>query len=84
MTPGDNFVALTGERIEKDRGTQRPPLLFRSRLADGLQSAKFLLRELQGFALLREGHSPLKHFPIKMYRYLENDHLASPSRSTFV
>ncbi|HET8549643.1 MAG TPA: tetratricopeptide repeat protein, partial [Bryobacteraceae bacterium] len=31
--------------------------------------------ELQGLAPLREGHSPLKHFPAQMYSYLENAHV---------
>jgi len=37
------------------------PLWRRSRLADGLQCAQFLLGKLQRLALLREGHDPLKH-----------------------
>jgi hypothetical protein len=41
---------------------KRLALLWRrSRLADGLQCAQFLLGKLQRLALLREGHDPLKH-----------------------
>jgi hypothetical protein len=54
---------------------QGPPFLFGSRLADGFQSAKFFICELQRLAPLQEGHSPLKHFRVEMYRYLENDRL---------
>jgi hypothetical protein len=75
MVPRDRFIALTGERIEKNRSTQRPSLLFGSRLADGFQSTEFLICELQRLAPLQEGHSPLKHFLIQMYRYLENGYL---------
>src|SRR5258708_11300518 len=77
MVPCDRFIAVTGERIEKNRGTQRPPLLCRSRLADRFQFTAFLICELQRLAPPREGHSPLKHFWSGMYRYLENTHLES-------
>src|SRR5260370_1764654 len=80
MVPRDRFIALTGERIEKNRSTQRPPLLFRSRLANRLQSTAFLICELQRLTPPREGHSPLKHFWSEMYSYLENDHLGRCAR----
>ena len=55
------LVALTGEGLQQERGALRAALLLRSRLADRLQLAEFLLSKLQGLAPLREGHNPLKH-----------------------
>src|SRR5450755_1665210 len=77
MLPGYGLVALAGERIQQERGPLAAALFLRSRLADGRQCAQFLLGKLQGLALLREGHDPLKHIWRLMYRYLENAHLGT-------
>ena len=57
----DRFVTLAGQRIQKKSCPQGAPLLLGSRLADGLQLEHVLLAELDGTALPREGHDPLKH-----------------------
>ena len=77
MAPRDGIVTSAGPRIQQDCRPQRTPFLVASRLADGVQLALFLFGELQGAALPREGHTPLKHNRVEMYRYLENDHLVS-------
>jgi hypothetical protein len=63
----DGFVTLTGERIQKKRRSQSAPFLLAPRLADGLQPEPILLAELEGTALPREGHDPLKHKSSQMY-----------------
>src|SRR6266568_602126 len=80
MAPRDGIVTSAGPRIQQDCRPQRTPFLVASRLADGVQLALFLFGELQGAALPREGHTPLKHNRVKMYSYLENDHLVDYAR----
>src|SRR6266478_2633417 len=75
MVLRNGLVTLARKRIQQERRAHGAPLLLRSRLADRLQLVQFLLGKLQGLALPREGHSPLKHNRVKMYRYLENAHL---------
>src|SRR5260370_36260865 len=61
--------------MQKKRCAKGTPFLLSSRLADGLQLEHLLLAELDGTALPREGHDPLKHKSGQMYRYLENHDL---------
>ena len=61
VVPGNGFITLAGSGIQEKRGPQGAPLLLGSRSADGLQPEQILLAELQGCALPREGHNPLKH-----------------------
>src|SRR5215467_10191949 len=61
MMPGNSLITLAGLRIQEKRCTKRAPFLLRPRLADGLQAEQVLLAELEGTALPREGHNPLKH-----------------------
>jgi hypothetical protein len=63
----DGFITLTGKRIQKKRCPKGGPFLLGSRLADGLQLEQLLLAELDGTALPREGHDPLKHKSGQMY-----------------
>ena len=74
----NGFISLAGSRIQKERCPKGAPFLLDSRLADGLQPDQILLTELEGTALPREGHNPLKHKSDQMYRYLENDDLEVP------
>src|SRR5215831_7175847 len=76
MVPRDGFITLAGCGIQKKRCPLSAPLLVGSRPTDGFQFAQFLLAEVEGTALPRKGHAPLKHKLVKLYRYLENDHLA--------
>src|SRR6516165_721976 len=75
MVPRDGFITLAGCGIQKKRCPLSAPLLVGSRPTDGFQLAQFLLAEVEGTALPRKGHAPLKHKLVKLYRYLENDHL---------
>src|SRR6516165_294874 len=77
MVPRDGFITLAGCGIQKKRCPLSAPLLVGSRPTDGFQLAQFLLAEVEGTALPRKGHAPLKHKLVKLYRYLENDHLVT-------
>src|SRR5262249_53240791 len=78
--PGDGLITLAGPRIQEKRRPKRAPFLLGPRLPDGLQMEQILLGELEGTALPREGHDPLKHKSSQMYRYLENVHLVSVAK----
>src|SRR5262249_7474006 len=76
MMPGNGLITLAGARIQEKRRPKRTPFFFGSRFANGLEIEQILLAELEGTALPREGHDPLKHKSSQMYRYLENANLA--------
>src|SRR5215472_18345567 len=73
----DRLITLSRERSQQDRRAPSTPPLFGSGPTDGLQLAQFLSAELQGVPLPWEGHASLKHNPVKMYSYLENDDLVT-------
>ena len=75
MVSRDHLVTLAREGSQQNRRPQSTPLLFGSRLAEGLQLAPFRFGKLQGIALPREGHTLLKHNLVRMYCYLKNDDL---------
>src|SRR5262249_24644659 len=75
MMPGNGLITLAGARIQEKRRPKRTPFFFGSRFANGLEIEQILLAELEGTALPREGHDPLKHKSSQMYRYLENANL---------
>src|SRR5215469_15862166 len=77
MMPGNGLITLAGARIQEKRRPKRTPFFFGSRFANGLEIEQILLAELEGTALPREGHDPLKHKSSQMYRYLENANLVS-------
>src|SRR5438093_4531940 len=75
MVSRDHLVTLAREGSQQNRRPQSTPLLFGSRLAEGLQLTPFRFGKLQGIALPREGHTLLKHNLVRMYCYLKNDDL---------
>src|SRR5215472_14374189 len=75
MALSDRLITLSRERSQQDRRPPSTPPLFGSGRTDGLQLAQFLSAELQGVPLPWEGHASLKHNPVEMYSYLENDDL---------
>src|SRR5262249_34697142 len=77
MMPGNGLITLAGARIQEKRRPKRTPFFFGSRFANGLEIEQILLAELEGTALPREGHDPLKHKSSQMYRYLENANLVT-------
>src|SRR6516165_9877942 len=80
----DRLITLSRERSQQDRRAPSTPPLFGSGPTDGLQLAQFLSAELQGVPLPWEGHASLKHNPVKMYSYLENDDLGCGLRRSEV
>src|ERR1019366_5710738 len=77
MVPCNGLVTLARKRIQQQRGPYGAPFLLGSGLADRIELAQFRFSELQGIALPREGHTPLKHNRREMYWYLENGHLVA-------
>src|ERR1039458_10647562 len=83
MVPCNGLVTLARKRIQQQRGPYGAPFLLGSGLADRIELAQFRFSELQGIALPREGHTPLKHNRREMYWYLENGHLVCRRQATF-
>src|ERR1039457_4863043 len=87
MVPCNGLVTLARKRIQQQRGPYGAPFLLGSGLADRIELAQFRFSELQGIALPREGHTPLKHNRREMYWCLENGHLVkvpSPHSGTVI
>src|SRR5262245_8492482 len=84
MMPGNGLITLAGARIQEKRRPKRTPFFFGSRFANGLEIEQILLAELEGIALPREGHDPLKHKSSQMYRYLENANLGDAPAVVYV
>jgi hypothetical protein len=57
----NGLVTLSGERIQQHRRADGAPFFLGSGSADGFEFAELRLGELQGVALPRERHTPLKH-----------------------
>src|SRR6266568_4871425 len=79
VVPRNGLIGLARSRVQKKRSPKTAPFLLGSRPANGLQPEQILPAELEGAAPPWKGHDPLKHKTGQMYRYLENDHLVTPS-----